>query len=628
MTAEALSLAPTATWLAQPHHDGSGLYVSDESPELGATVSLWLRVPATLDVQAVAVRQVLDGEPFFTKATVDRGRSTEVDTWWRARIVAHNPVTSYRWLLSGGPAGWAWVNGTGVHLRDVPDAADFRIVAGHPAPDWALDATVYQIFPDRFARSGAADSRPTPAWATAAAWDEPVDLSSGDACSRQLYGGDLDGIVEHLDHIADLGFDVVYLTPFFPARSAHRYDAHTFAQVDPVLGGDEALRRLTDAAHARGIRVLGDFTSNHTGVTHEWFVAAQRDPAAPERDFYYFDGDGYAAWLGVPTLPKLNHASPVLRQRIFDDPDGVVRKWLGPAGGLDGWRVDVANMSGRFKGADHYHQVARDMRTATLAARPDGIVVAEHCHDVSTDLVGDGWHGVMNYMGFTRPVWTWLADPDDAPEFLGQPVPVPHVGGDLVAEAMRDFGSRIAWSLRTRSFNLLGSHDTSRIRTLVGADARLVEVGAGLLFTMPGIPMVTYGDEVGMRGSYGEDGRRPMPWGHVDDDALWDARLHAAYRDLVALRRDSVALRRGGLRWVYAARDVLVYLREAPGETALVHVARSAHDPVRIDLRQLPGADRPTREFGTTATVSTSTLDLMADGPTVGVRIWSTAEGV
>lgn len=615
---------PTAlAWLA-PHHDGSALYVSDESPPLGGRVTVWLRMPRGWDAPTVAVRQLRDGEPFFVRAVREPTRDTSAEVWWRAELEARNRVTNYRWLIGGGPVGWAWVNGAGVHLRDVPDAADFRIVADLAPPAWAADALVYQIFPDRFARSTAADTRALPEWAVPAAWDDPVDISRPGPGSRQLFGGDLDGIVEHLEHIAGLGFDVIYLTPFFPGRSNHRYDAHTFSAVDPLLGGDEALRRLTAAAHARGIRVLGDFTSNHTGVTHEWFEAARRDRKAPERDFYYFDadGDGYAAWLGVRSLPKLNHASPLLRQRLFDDPQGVVRKWLGPDGDLDGWRVDVANMSGRYQGEDRYHEVARSMRAASVAARPDALVVAEHCHDVSTDLTGDGWHGVMNYMGFTRPVWTWLADPADPPEFLGQPVPVPHLGGGAVAETMRDFTSRIAWSLLTTSFNLVGSHDTSRIRTLVGADPRLVEVAAGLLFTMPGIPMVTYGDEVGMRGHFGEDGRRPMPWDQAGGGPEWDEGLRTAYARLARLRRESVALRRGGLRWVYAGDNVLVYLREAPGESALVHIARAAHEPVRIALDELPGLADSRVEIAGGDEMETSSLCLRGDGPTVGVRLW------
>lgn len=623
--------------LDRPHHDGSALYVSTETPRLGDRVTVWLRVPAgathpgQAPYAAAYVRLLHDGEPRFVAAVRDVERSSERETWWRAELECRNRVTSYRWLLSGGPVGWLWVNGAGVHYRDVPDGANFRIVAADsPLPEWHLDAVVYQIFPDRFARSAAADQRPTPGWAVPAAWTDPVEIRSPSAGSRQFFGGDLDGITEHLDHIAALGFDVVYLTPFFPGRSNHRYDAHTFDEVDPVLGGDEALRRLTDAAHARGIRVLGDFTSNHTGVTHEWFVAARADEQAPERAFYFFDADGrYAAWLDVPTLPKLDHGSPELRRRLFDDPRGVVKRWLGPDGGLDGWRIDVANMTGRHRGDDLYHEVARELRAASVAANPQALIVAEHCHDTSTDLTGDGWHGVMNYAGFTRPVWTWLtsADNPDAPsDFLGQPVRVPRLPGELVADAMLDFTSRIPWSSLVRSFTLLGSHDTSRIRTLVGGDPALVQVAAGLLFTMPGTPMVTYGDEVGMPGRFGEDGRRPMPWpaGDGTHGDGWDEGLLTAYGELVALRRGSVALRRGGLRWVYAAADALVYLREAQGEAALVHVARRGHGPVSIDVSDLPGIADSRVVKGGGGVLEAFTLTLTAAGPTVGIRIWQT----
>ncbi len=631
--------------LDRPHHDGSALYVSTETPRLGDRVTVWLRVPAgttrpgEAPYAAAYVRLLHDGEPRFVAAVRDVERSSERETWWRAELDCRNRVTSYRWLLSGGPVGWLWVNGAGAHLRDVPDGANFRIVAADsPLPQWHLDAAVYQIFPDRFARSAAADARPTPEWAIPAAWTDPVEIGSPSACSRQFFGGDLDGIAEHLDHIAGLGFDVVYLTPFFPGRSNHRYDAHTFDEVDPVLGGDEALRRLTDAAHARGIRVLGDFTSNHTGVTHEWFVAARADEEAPERAFYFFDADGrYAAWLDVPSLPKLDHASRELRRRLFDDPQCVVQRWLGPAGGLDGWRIDVANMTGRHRGDDLYHEVAREVRAVSVAANPQALVVAEHCHDTSTDLTGDGWHGVMNYAGFTRPVWTWLTSPDnpDAPsDFLGQPVRVPRLPGELVADAMLDFTSRIPWSSLVRSFTLLGSHDTSRIRTLVGGDPALVVVAAGLLFTMPGIPMVTYGDEIGMRGRFGEDGRRPMPWPAEDtapDDGSagdgthgdgWDEGLLAAYREFASVRRESVALRRGGLRWVYAAADALVFLREAPGESVLVHVARATHPPICLDVDGVPGIAHSRVIVGGGGTLTGPTLTLSARGPGVSIRLW------
>lgn len=617
------------SWLTTPHHDGSSLYVSEPAPRLGDVVTVWLRVPTELALADVHVRTIPDGEPAFVQAVVDEERTNLVDTWWTAGLLCHNPVTSYRWILTGGPTGYAWVNGTGLHLRDVPDASDFRIVAhAAPPPDWASEAVVYQIFPDRFAKSstsvlaGRGRTR-IPEWAVPARWSDPVHNVRGENLGQQLYGGDLDGIVDHLDHVERLGADVVYLTPFFPARSNHRYDASTFDSVDPILGGDDALRRLTGAAHERGLKVMGDFTPNHTGSSHEWFVAAMESTEAPERDFYFWTSRReYISWLGVASLPKLNYDSSELRRRVFDDPKGVVRTWLGPDGGLDGWRVDVANMTGRQGSQDRNHEVASWMRDALVDARPDALLVGEHVHDYSLDVPGDGWHGVMNYAGFTRPVWTWLCDPavpSDAPDFLGSPVPVPHLGGEAVVETMREFGSHVSWQALTHSFNLVGSHDTTRVRSLVAHDPRLVEVAAGLLMTMPSIPMLTYGDEIGMEGLFGEDGRRPMPW----DERRWDKGILETYRALIAARKGSVALRRGGLRWVYAAADVIVFLRESADEVALVHVARAAHDAVSIETRHLPGVGTGRSAYGPSPQITRDTVTLTAAGPQVGVHLWA-----
>ncbi len=626
-----LDLEPAGSdlgWLHLPHHDGSALYVSDLTPRPGERVTVWIRVPVQTPLDQVHVRTAPDGEQAFVKAVIDRERSTDVDTWWRAELVCHNAVTHYRFVLAGGPTRYAWLNGTGLHLRDVPDASDFRLVAHDaPPPAWAADAVVYQIFPDRFAKSSRSvmagkKRNAVPDWAIPAKWTDPItgrDLP-GEPLARQLYGGDLDGITEHLDHLERLGATVVYLTPFFPARSNHRYDASSFDSVDPVLGGDQALVRLSEQVHRRGLRIIGDFTTNHTGSSHEWFVAAQASTVAPERDFYFWTTRRrYVSWLGVASLPKLNYASTELRRRVFDDHDGVVRKWLGAAFALDGWRVDVANMTGRQGLQDLNHEVAALMREAVVDARPDALLIGEHVHDYSNDVPGDGWHGVMNYAGFTKPLWTWLCNPDDAPEFLGAPVLVPRLGGEAVVETIREFTSHLSWQALTHSFNLVGSHDTTRLRTLVAHDPRLVPVAAGLLMTMPSVPMLTYGDEIGMEGTFGEDGRRPMPW----DRRRWDATILAAYTDLIALRRGSEALRRGGLRWVYAADDVIVYLRESATEVALVHVARAAHRPVTIDAGGLPGIGGGRTGYGEGIAVRRGAVTLTADGPGVSVRLWS-----
>ena len=462
-----------------------------------------------------------------------------------------------------------------------------------------------------------------PEWAVPAEWDDSPDLTPG-RIAHHFFGGDLDGVRERLDHVEALGANVVYLTPFFPARSNHRYDASTFDRVDPVLGGDEALHRLVDEAHARGMKVLGDFTTNHTGDAHEWFVTAREDLTSEERGYYFWDDSelGYVAWLGVPSLPKLNYDSEALRDRVFEAKDGVVRRWITGDSPLDGWRVDVANMTGRYRGQERNHAIARQMREAMADAAPDALLVGEHCHDYTRDAQGDGWHGVMNYAGFTRPVWTWLRDRGYAPKFLGSPLMVPRLGGVSVMETMREFAAGVPWTTVRHSFTLVGSHDTTRIRTLVGVDARQVDVAAGLLFTVPGIPMLTYGDEIGMPGDFGEDGRRPMPW----DEGRWDARLLEVYRGLIAARRGSVALREGGMRWVYADDDALVFLREAPHEVALVHCARGGHEPVTLSTRNLPGIEDGSSAFGPPPLWGDGSLTLQAEGPQVAIWTWTVGE--
>lgn len=612
---------PAVDLLAQPHHDGSALYVSNAHPSLGETVTVRVRVPHEAAVSAVHVRLTPDAEPMFVDAEVERESATE--TWWAARITVHNPVTNYRFILEGGPTAYQWLNGTGIHLRDVPDAADFRLTTFGAPPGWSREAVVYQVFPDRFARSAGQDERPVPDWAVPVPWDAPLQLGE-ETTARQLYGGDLDGIVDRLDHIEQLGATVIYLTPFFPARSNHRYDASSFDAVDPVLGGDEALARLVDAAHERGLRVMGDFTTNHTGDAHEWFQRAREEGPSEERGFYFFDDSdlGYVGWLGVPSLPKLNYDSDALVQRVFQDKDGVVRKWITGESPLDGWRVDVANMTGRHRAQDHNHAIARQMRWAMDEAAPDALLVGEHCHDYTRDAQGDGWHGVMNYAGFTRPVWTWLRDKGYAPKFLGSPLMVPRLGGASVMQTMREFAAGVPWTTVQHSFTLVGSHDTTRIRTLVGDEPRQVDVAAGLLFTVPGIPMLTYGDEIGMRGDFGEDGRRPMPWGAED----WDARLLGVYRRLIAARRGSVALREGGMRWVHADDDALVFLRESPEEVALVHCARAAHGPVTLSTRHLPGIEGAHTAYGAELALADGTVTFRANGPQVGIWTWRMRE--
>lgn len=591
--------AGVATLLDDPHHDGSDDYVVERPGELGEEAVVRLRVPRRTGVDAVALRYVRDGEARDVPAQIDE--ETERETWWRASLSVVSPATRYRWLLAGGDVGYAWLNGMGVVTRDVADADDFVLTVDPGGPDWHLGSVAYEIFPDRFETTGL--DVDAPAWAIRRPWGERPK-GRGPATPFEFFGGDLAGIERRLDHIRSLGASLIYLTPIFPATSTHRYDAATFDRIDPLLGGDDAFASLLAAAHDVGIHVVGDITLNHCGDGHEWFRAAVADQNAPEREFFWFDErelHGYASWLGVKSLPKLDWRSEQLRRRML----GVVRRWLDF--GLDGWRVDVANMTGRHGEVDVNGEVARAVREAV----GDALLVAEHFHDFRADLQGGGWQGVMNYAGFLRPAWSWLTRGDVPLDLDG---PLPRQDGAQVVAAMRNFRAGVPWPNVLHSWLLLDSHDVARFRTVAGS-RELQLVGVGLQMTSPGVPMVFAGDELGLEGAWGEDARRTMPW---DEPDSWDRALLDEYRTLIALRRSSNALARGGMRYAFVGDDAIAYLRETTEERMLCLASRAPHGPVRLSLDALGCRDLESL-YGAPAVVGDGDVLLPAEGPSFHV---------
>lgn len=569
MSTTELPGSANAAALADPHHDGSELYVLERPQETGGRAVLRLRTRSgTAD--KVLLRYVADGEPKAVDAVVDE--ESDGETWWRAEITAVNPVTRYRWLLAGGETGYGWLTARGVFPHEVSGGGDFTLTAGADAPAWHAESVAYEIFPDRFASSGA--ERTPPDWAVAREWDRLPEGRSPNT-AFEWFGGDLPGIEQHLDHVESVGANLIYLTPFFPAGSTHRYDASSFDCVDPLLGGDEGLRSLARAAHARGMHLVGDLTLNHCGAGHEWFQRAYADAAAPERELFYFDESlpiGYAAWLGVPTLPTLDWRSEELHARMAE----TLRRWIDA--GLDGWRIDVANMVARYHEIDLNHEVARWTRGVT----GDSLLIAEHGHDFRPDLDGRGWQGVMNYAGFLRPAWWWLRG-EAITEDVFSHAPAPLYSGAEAVTVMRAFRAGVPWEAVLNSWNLLDSHDTARFNTVAGSRGRHI-VGVGLQMTTPGVPMIFAGDEIGLAGEWGEDARRTIPW---DNPESWDTTLLAHYRELAALRRSSDALARGGLRYVHVADDAIAYLRETWGDRLLCLAARAPHDPITVPFTEL-----------------------------------------
>ncbi len=559
----------------EPHHDGSPLYVSHSTPALGDTVAVRVRVPDGFGpVRSVRTRSNPDHEPRFSDATIVA--TSEGWDWWQADVIVENPVHGYRFLFTLHDGTQSWLNAAGYSTTEVLDGEDFKLVT-HPAPpEWAKSTVLYQIFPDRFARSSEADSRELPSWAERAAWtDEPVNI--GPSTPRQLYGGDLKGIEDHLDHLVSLGATMVYLTPIFPANSNHRYDALSFTVVDPVLGGDEALIALVAAAHERGLRVIGDLTSNHSGDAHEWFTSSHRNPAAPESEFYYWldaEQETYVSWLGVPSLPKFNWNSHELRRRFIEGQDSVVAKWLKAPYSFDGWRIDVANMTGRYLDQDLNESVRRTIRQTMIEVNPDTILLGESTNDASSDFQGDAWHGAMTYANFTRPLWGWLSKRVDSAWFFGIPYgTIPHYTGREFHEAHLKFAAGFPWRTRLHTMNALDTHDTARFRTHAIDGA--VPVAFGMSVTLPGIPVIFAGDEFGLVGDDGEHSRSPIPWdGLAAGDGVMVETVEL-YSRLIALRREHPALNGGGIRWVHVSDDVLAWVRESAEETILLVASRA-----------------------------------------------------
>ncbi|MBS1907934.1 MAG: glycoside hydrolase family 13 protein [Actinobacteria bacterium] len=614
-----------------PHHDGSPLHVSNDAPALDDVVRVRLRVPAGYGpLAAVRTRSNPDHEPEWTEA--ERIGAADGWDWWEAPVTVRNPRHGYRFLLQHADGRIEWLNQTGIHRGETLDAEDFALVAEPAAPAWLHESVMYQVFPDRFARSAQADQHPTPDWAIPADWDTPVDpVMPGRA--HQFYGGDLPGVIEHLDHLVELGVNLLYLTPVFPAASNHRYDASSFFGVDPLLGGDGAYADLIEQAHARGIRVIGDLTSNHSGDRHEWFRAAYGHRGAPEQEFYYFTNAGnteYECWLGARSLPKFDWSSAELRERFITGEDSVVAHWLKAPFGADGWRVDVANMTGRLGAIDLNPEVRRLLRDTVRRISPDAILLGESTNDATSDLQGDGWHGAMTYPSFTRPAWGWLSEPTGEPYltaegeehteawFFGMPTGgIPRYTAREFVDAVVRFTGGIPWRVRLGNMQPLDTHDTARFAT--NAAPGTIPVAVGLSMTLPGVPVVFAGDEFALTGADGEASRTPIPWGTEQDPGV--AERIALYRDLVGMRRAHPVLGTGGLRWLHVDDECVVFVRESAAQSVLVLAARGDAD-LELPPGAVAGAAAAGAQFGEAlfgeamlAVASDGAVALTAEGP-------------
>ena len=465
-------------------------------------------------------------------------------------------------------------------------------------PAWVRDAFFYQIFPDRFAASDRV-RKPGPL----EAWDAPPTNDG-------FKGGDLLGIVEHLDHIESLGVTALYLTPVFQSASNHRYHTYDYLTVDPLLGGDAALRELLDGAHARGVRVILDGVFNHTGRGFWPFHhVLETGGGSPYRNWFHFDQQGldrrkpidaypigrlragwpqdepwpgtedagagtakdrlgYEAWWGIPALPKLNVAEPAVREYLW----GVAEHWL--RFGIDGWRLDVP---GEIDDPPFWAEFRRRCR----AVNPEAYLVGEIWGVAPDWLAGDRFDALMNYP-LAQAILGFVA----GPAFNEQLVRSHHEYAKTTRLDGAGFAARLtellaAYAPETTAvqLNLLGSHDTPRVLSMLGGDRDALALAVLLQATLPGAPCTYSGDEVGVLGGLDPDNRRAFPW----DEAHWDGALLAAVRAAFRLRRKEPALRSDDLTVLSAEAGALAFERRADDRRLAVAV-NAGEGPVRLRI--------------------------------------------
>ena len=483
--------------------------------------------------------------------------------------------------------------------RDGAERWQLTVYEDTGTPDWFGRGVTYQIFPDRFRRTGTPDVSGMVGrrWLHESWDDQPVFRpdEDGQITNRDFFGGSLAGITEKLDYLQSLSVTTLYLNPIFEAASNHRYDTADYRAIDPLLGDEETFRTLCREAHKRGMRVMLDGVFNHTGSRSRYFNAdgfypelgAAQSQDSPYYDWYSFHPwpTDYDAWWGVKTLPAVNEQRPAYRQFIFKGEDSVVRHWL--RCGADGWRLDVADeLPGDF---------IAGIRRAIEDEKPDGYLLGEVWEDGSNKiaysqrrryLLGRETHGLMNYP-FRTALLRWLGG-GDAAEFR---------------ESMETLQANYPPAAFYGAMNFLGTHDTPRILTLLGADhvpaakeeraayapspAQLargrakLRLAGMLLYAFPGSPTLFYGDEAGMQGFEDPLNRGTYPWGR-EDVGLLDF-----FRALGRLRRERQSLQTGTLTYVYAQGGGLVIAREHEGETTMA--ALNAGDEVLTLTLPWPG---------------------------------------
>jgi len=460
-------------------------------------------------------------------------------------------------------------------------------------PDWVQDAIFYQIFPDRFAKS---DRNPA----------GKLEFESWEAkpTYHGFKGGDLYGVAEKMSHLKNLGINAIYFNPIFSSASNHRYHTYDYYNVDPLLGGNDAFKKLLDKAHKNGIRVVLDGVFNHASRgLWQFHHVLETGSASPYQDWFYFDPErlngnkhwgaypthheetqiknegsfkaiGYKAWWDLPALPKFNTNTPAVREFIFD----IAEYWIKM--GIDGWRLDVpAEIDDDSFWQEFRHRVKK--------INPEAYIVGEIWHEAERWLQGDQFDGVMNYLISTASMSLFggsKVNMDTVNQCGGlqgrvHPDISAHDFANEIDRLMELYKPEIVRS----QLNLLDSHDMPRFLSCVSGDKNALKLAWLFIMTIPGAPCIYYGDEVGMEGGHDPDCRRGFPW----DESQWDKDLLGNLKRTIGIRKENPTLRHGDFRRLWSDHGVYAFSRNY-NDKSIVVALNASESPQQIHVTYEP----------------------------------------
>jgi glycosidase len=440
------------------------------------------------------------------------------------------------------------------------------------SPAWADDVVWYQIFPDRFHKS-------------AYQKDGFLPFGSVEAGIRNdmFFGGDLQGVIEKIPYLRDLGITGIYFTPIFKAYSAHKYDTEDYFRVDPAFGTNADLKELVSRCHENGIKVMLDAVFNHCGWEHPFFQdVIKNGRTSPYWDCFFIEDDRfidfpldasgrpavrnikpkYRTFALSPVMPKLNTGNPLMEKYLLD----VATYWIRECD-IDGWRLDVSN--------EVSHAFWRKFRQAVRSVKDDVYILGENWDSSSPWLQGDQMDAVMNYE-LSYHIWQYFG-------VRGIPA---KIDAERFAYRINALLQSYPRTVSKNMFNLIDSHDTMRILTRCGGNSALVKLAYLFVFTFCGSPAILYGDEIGLEGDNEPDSRRCMIW----DVRRQDTSLYEFIRKMISLRKSTADMKRTEILWHLHDDGVLVY-QKGSLVVAMNANSDSRRVPVPSSLKSKPAVD-------------------------------------